>query len=203
MQPWKGNWLVLGGAWKREIKVVISICHYLSETSWSVVLKVNGWGNEPTSYIHKQSPSHNWLFFIPLCPLLSQSLSCLDVLISRAAGEFGRTFLCLCRCVVCCLAWLFILRCHLLSKSRNILTDHLMSHSSSARWTPAEFSSTPTDDRTGNAAPQCPLFVGVCQWRWQTKDQEAALGPGGGPLDGPDDHAPTTLLPQTQWADAA
>lgn len=94
-----------------------------------------------------------------------------------------------------CPVWRFILRCHLLSEGRNF---RLLSRSSSARRTPAGFSSTPTGDRTGHTAPQCPLFVGVCQWWRQAKDQEAALRPSGGPLGRPDDSPPSTLFPQTQ-----
>lgn len=82
-------------------------------------------------------------------------------------------------------------------------SDRCLCHSSSARWTPADISSTPTDDRTGHTAPQCPLFVGVCKWWGQAEDQEAALGPSGGPLGRPDDCPPSTLFPQAQWADAA
>lgn len=204
MHPSKGDWLVKGGEIqlqiKRELRLWLAFANVLGQPSQKCVI---GWENKPTSYIHKHSPSHHQfaLYSVPHAgrvPLLSGHACQQGSGGVRQVLSISAISLWIC-CLIACLT--FTLMSPAVSKQKH--SDRHLSHSSSAHWGSADFSATPTDDRTGHTAPQCPLFVGVCQWWWQAKDQEAALRPSRGPLNRHDDGPPSPLIPQTQWADAA
>lgn len=70
--------------------------------------------------------------------------------------------------------------------------------SSAACRAKADISAALTGVKSGLTAPQCPLPVGLWEWRWQAENQEAALGPCECPVSGADDCPSPTLFPQTQ-----